>query len=538
MDKEFMKPTSLDPNEVGGDYYLRKAINGLNDVKAAAAKALSQAFGVVRFMGLIDYIPSSWTHVSDASGVSSTDSGSQVCYDTVNNRMMLLKIADGQVTYYTHWSDADNFGVSEGAWGSVRSFKPFEHRIYSSGRVLYVFDGEQMIAFADLTDPALHQAAFDAASVQTFNDLWVAMGGTIRLDGVYLDPDGTAIGNKNTSHTPAVKYFIDHVKNLLSQEEIDSMKADIGNLKSGSGAMAIKFAGMKDPEITPLVATAPGNALTATFDCDVFYSPTLGQFYLEKREPDMLQVGGAPIRGEVIACYASWPYKSDGITMDYFGTKVNGKLVPFAERIYVDADGRLFTGHAQKLVSGVGTSSLDNIRAEVNASTGMLNISNASGTKSLSTGTGNFIGSDNVILSNATIWDRAQLNAFVYSYPNTGLLSIRHVVDDSAYSNMEHLSIGGCNVIGSNNTLASNINIGDGTLIGAGIHIGVPEEPGYITFIGQGVYIDEGASIDRNSHVGENVNIPDNFKVAYKTQAQYDALATKDPNTLYFIIES
>ena len=202
-------------------------------------------------------------------------------------------------------------------------------------------------------------------------------------------------------------------------------------------------------------------------------------------------------------------------------------------------------------------SSMKNATVDVDKTTGVLKITNADQTKfgdlqHLTVGSYNTIGSGNLIQSNVNLSDRAALNAHVVSYAANGLLSIRHVIDGSAYSGMEHLNMGGYNVMGSNNKLASNINIGDnasigaraaiganvkiniadsnvciaenqgldgdyyanlgyhvnigrwteigeGVMVGACTFIGVPEAPGYATFIGERVWI------------GENVNLPIGF---------------------------
>lgn len=188
------------------------------EASAAAQKALEQAFDVVKFTGLLPGVPSSWTHVADASGVKSTDSGYDVLYDSVNKRMMLLSVEDGKATYYTHWSDADKFGVGSGSFGSYYTFKPFEHKIYSNDKILYVYDGEQMIPFANLADASILQDAFDAAAVKTFDDLWTAIGGST-TNKSYTDPDGNLIGDKKSAYSQAVKYFIEHVKNDNTLQE-------------------------------------------------------------------------------------------------------------------------------------------------------------------------------------------------------------------------------------------------------------------------------------------------------------------------------
>lgn len=120
---------------------------------------------------------------------------------------------------------------------------------------------------------------------------------------------------------------------------------------------------------------------------------------------------------------------------------------------------------------------LENVRLKINKQTGMFTLecvdeSTFGQLAPLTTGAWNTMGSSNSIASNVTLSDRATLNASVISYSATGLMSLRHVVDTSDYSGMEHLNIGGYNVIGSNNTLASNIKIGDNVEIGAGSSIG------------------------------------------------------------------
>lgn len=473
MEKEFSKPTSLDPNRAQGDYYLRKVISDTKSARQAADAALAQAFDVVKFAGLLQDVPSSWTHVADASAVKSTDSGYDVMYDTVNKRLMLLNIIDGKATYYTHWSDADKFGVGSGSFGSYRTFKPFEHKIYSNDKILYVYDGEQMIAFANLADASLLQDAFDAAAVKTFDDLWIAIGGTTSNNS-YTDPEGNLIGGKKSAYSEAVKYFVNQVKNILSQDEVDKLKEDISNLQGGSGAVAIKFAGIKEPEIFPLQSTI---VLATNWRYDVFFSLEHQTFYLEARWPDTFIIGQEPTRGEVVACFGSWPdckpmppFDSK-LEMGYYGTVADGAIVPHENRIYVDKDGHLFVQNGNTLVSSilpVGDNStigdnvaLKNIHMEVDPSTGILSVSNSKGVSSMTMGIYNTIGSSNLIQSNVTLSDRAALNAHVVSYAATGLLSIRHVIDGSAYSGMEHLNMGGYNVMGSNNKLASNINIGD-----------------------------------------------------------------------------
>ena len=473
MEKEFLKPTSLDPNRAQGDYYLRKVISDTKAARQAADAALAQAFDVVKFTGVLPGVPSSWTHVADASGVKSTDSGYDVMYDSVNKRMMLLNVEDGKATYYTHWSDADKFGVGSGSFGSYRTFKPFEHKIYSNDKILYVYDGEQMIAFANLADASLLQDAFDAAAVKTFDDLWIAIGGKTSNNS-YTDPDGNLIGGKKSAYSEAVKYFVNQVKNILPQDEVDKLKEDISNLQGGSGAVAIKFAGIKEPEIFPLQSTI---VLATNWRYEVFFSLEHQTFYLEARWPDTFIIGQEPTRGEVVACFGSWPdckpmspFDSK-LEMGYYGTVADGAIVPHENRIYVDKDGHLFVQNGNTLVSSilpVGDNStigdnvaLKNIHMEVDPSTGILSVSNSKGVSSMTMGIYNTIGSSNLIQSNVTLSDRAALNAHVVSYAATGLLSIRHVIDGSAYSGMEHINMGGYNVIGSNNILKSGIRIGD-----------------------------------------------------------------------------
>lgn len=481
MEKEFLKPTSLDPNRAQGDYYLRKVISDAKAARQAADAALAQSFDVVKFTGVLPGVPSSWTHVADASGVKSTDVGYDVMYDSVNKRMMLLNVEDGKATYYTHWSDADKFGVGSGSFGSYRTFKPFEHKIYSNDKILYVYDGEQMIAFANLADASLLQDAFDAAAVKTFDDLWIAIGGKTSNNS-YTDPDGNLIGGKKSAYSEAVKYFVNQVKNILSQDEVDKLKEDISNLQGGSGAVAIKFAGIKEPEIFPLQSTI---VLATNWRYDVFFSLEHQTFYLEARWPDTFIIGQEPTRGEVVACFGSWPdckpmspFDSK-LEMGYYGTVADGAIVPHENRIYVDKDGHLFVQNGNTLVSSilpVGDNStigdnvaLKNIHMEVDPSTGILSVSNSKGVSSMTMGIYNTIGSSNLIQSNVTLSDRAALNAHVVSYAATGLLSIRHVIDGSAYSGMEHINMGGYNVMGSNNTFGSNIQIADKAILPANI---------------------------------------------------------------------
>ena len=77
--------------------------------------------------------------------------------------------------------------------------------------------------------------------------------------------------------------------------------------------------------------------------------------------------------------------------------------------------------------------------------------------------------------------------------------------------------------------------LGNNTNIGGNTYVNYNTGGGYAQIGNSSSYT---IKIGKNTEIGQNVNIPDNFKVQKLTKAQYDALTTKDANTLYFITES
>lgn len=84
--------------------------------------------------------------------------------------------------------------------------------------------------------------------------------------------------------------------------------------------------------------------------------------------------------------------------------------------------------------------------------------------------------------------------------------------------------------IDTNTTIGQNVNIQKATHIDTSVNIGANVS------IGRNVKINANVNIGENAKIGQNVNIPDNLKFEVMTAAQYANLATKDANTLYFII--
>lgn len=282
MDKEFQKPTSLDPNAVQGDYYLRKVISDVKTAQTMANTALSQAFGVVKFAQVVEVIPGSWVHHEEASPIVSTKAKCYVNYDNFNDRLMLVDMSESKVTYYTNWADASDFGVPQGSWGGPTTYKPFEHRIYSTGRELFVYNGKTMEKFADLGDSSLHQAAFDSAAVKTFNDLWKALGGTIQGTGYYYF-DGELIGTgKDDSYAKAVAFFINKVLNPATADELEKVKGQVSNLQtvadslSGSVNSLTVTAGDLAESVCRISARSEFEAYEKAADADIVGNPHIG----------------------------------------------------------------------------------------------------------------------------------------------------------------------------------------------------------------------------------------------------------------------
>ena len=296
------------------------------------------------------------------------------------------------------------------------------------------------------------------------------------------------------------------VKNSANQAAVDI--ADLARRCN-----VIKFGGIKAPEGS---AVSPEfiYTLEGQYVHEVYYEPNNEQFYIQLRleQSDL-----------AVAYYYKWIVPEGYTTkpMEAYGYLKNGYCRPFIGGLYLDPEGRLFVGtevgqlqlvtHARidsnnmlsigtldkeyvsigpnatmqtrQATDGSGNAvltigqgsftfsanvSLENVKLKVNKQTGILTVTNSEGVSAMSMGIYNTIGSNNIIQSNVNLSDRAALNASVISYPGTGLLSIRHVIDTSDYSGMEHLNIGGGNVIGSNNTLKSGIEIGDNVRLGDG----------------------------------------------------------------------
>ena len=145
-----------------------------------------------------------------------------------------------------------------------------------------------------------------------------------------------------------------------------------------------------------------------------------------------------------------------GGSIEVGGVNIFGESNEFGSRIQLGDD-----------VTIGQNSYIDNVKLLIDKQTGILSLTNVAGVGAMTMGIYNNFGSSNLLQSNISIYDRSTLNAHVVSYATTGILSLRHVIDTSAYSGMEHLQIGGYNVFGSNNKLASNINIGDKVTIEA-----------------------------------------------------------------------
>ena len=349
-----------------------------------------------------------------------------------------------------------------------------------------------------------------------------------------------------------------------------TVNALLSNLAEKSGL--IQFEGVKAPAKT-LSSAAVVAAASLSYSFSVYLNPATNKFYIERRNKD------SSVRGAVVSCHSSWTQgqsetvTSDIFNMDYYGTHASGGVTPYAERIYADADGRLYVyansrlnsaiphdarigdgifiridsadnklkaGNATKNYLTIGPhavtdisrnsggdgiiivdqgkvtfganvtlghdTSLQNVKLRVDPNTGMffaecVDTSRFGQLAPLTTGGWNTMGSSNTFASNITIGDRSRLNAEVVSYSNSGLLSIRHVIDASDYSGMEHLNLGGYNVIGSNNTLASNIEILDNAFIGENVIICADAWIGDSTFISDSVCIDESVILPAGVHL-------------------------------------
>lgn len=179
------------------------AQSAADTAQETADEALAKAFKVVKFAG-VSTPPPSWEVKTNPVGLTSDDESVMgVFYDPEHDRMYIphqvTSSGGGVVTtgheIYLYWSDAANFGKTVNGWTGSATVKPFEHTIYSNGRGLWVYNGSEMILFADLTDSTYHQAAFDAASVATFNALWLSMG-----------YEYNQLGYRKDSSTPYLSY--------------------------------------------------------------------------------------------------------------------------------------------------------------------------------------------------------------------------------------------------------------------------------------------------------------------------------------------
>ena len=308
-----------------------------------------------------------------------------------------------------------------------------------------------------------------------------------------------ADGDAFETRIQSIETTLPTVKNTANQAA-----ADIADLARRCNV--IKFGGIKAPEGA---AASPEfiHTLEGQYVYEVYYEPNNEQFYIQLRleQSDL-----------AIAYYYKWIVPEGYTTkpMEAYGYLQNGYCRPFIGGLYIDPEGRLFVGteagqlqlvtHARidpnnmltigtldkeyvsigpnatmqtrQATDGSGNAvltigqgsftfsanvSLENIKLKINKQTGILTVTNSAGVSAMSMGIYNTIGSNNIIQSNVNLSDRATLNAHVVSYAANGLLSIRHVIDGSAYSGMEHINMGGYNVMGSNNILKSGIRIGD-----------------------------------------------------------------------------
>lgn len=189
----------------------KEDVTRLDKTEEKADKALAEAFVVVEFSGIL--VPPSiptWTkELFSSSGGRYADEGCAVWFNP-EAKLFYFDVSSGSShTLYPDWGDGDRFGsyvpskvIPESSFGGR---KPLEHRVYYAGGKYYVWDGENLVCFADLTDSTLHQKALDAASIKTFVDLWKAIGGK------YLE-------NASTK-----KFQTDKGKNLTYEEAVSEL---------------------------------------------------------------------------------------------------------------------------------------------------------------------------------------------------------------------------------------------------------------------------------------------------------------------------